>query len=454
MASTSSSECTHYSTQFECSRHAAQAGFKRPNTRERFAATKLKSDDLIMPGPAPTNDNSDIFPGPLVLPGDEIAEDPEYPSQSLQEWRDEEDRNPVTPNRRTVYVVPPPQISHEVEFLEPWSRPKDYQKEGRVDCPLTEEVHEYLSAFYHGLPVKLMPRSTLRLVAWSSGGISAKSTSKAKFRRPKYVGLQVDTECVRIRIRASKDGVFDGQLNLNDLLDAAIGMLPKDAYSLLLLVNQDIYEDEDDDFACGRAYGGSRVAVVSSARYNPNLDELESVERLHAWPASHCGSYISAFCDAVDEDSKVKKTSKPYTQMKKHKRRVASSTSGRSPMEAAIAVHRTLPMENLTGASLSALWLGRVCRTTSHELGHCFGIDHCMYYACSMQGTASVGEDASQPPYLCPVDLAKVLRATSTIAIDRYHALLSFCEKPHTKNEHIFAPFAAWIRGRLAELGE
>ncbi|KAJ5396563.1 hypothetical protein N7509_004676 [Penicillium cosmopolitanum] len=453
MASASASECSHRSVQFECSRHAAQAGFKRPNMQERLAATKLENDKLL-PSPALVKGNPETFPGPLVLPGDEIAEDPEYPPQSLQEWFDEEDRNSVTPSRRTVYVVPPPQITNAVDFLEPWSQPKDNRQEDRVEPPLTEEVHEYLSAFYHGLPVKLMPRSTLRLVRWNSGATAANSTSKAKAQRPRFVGLQVSRQCVRIRIRRSKDGVFDGQLNLNDLLDAAISMLPKDAYALLFLVNHDIYEDENDDFACGRAYGGSRVAVVSSARYNPNLDEVESVERLHAWPASHCESYTSAFCDAADEDSKPKKTSKSRTKTKQNKGNVGSSTSRVWPMEAAISIHRTLPIEGLTGTSLAALWLGRVCRTASHELGHCFGIDHCMYYACSMQGTASVGEDASQPPYLCPVDLVKVLHATSTTAIRRYNALLQFCEKPHRKNEHIFAPFAAWIRGRLVELEE
>ncbi|CAI7592113.1 unnamed protein product [Penicillium pancosmium] len=436
----SASECSHRSVQFECSRHAAQSGFKRPNMQERLAATKLDNDNLL--------------PNLALGKRDEIAEDPEYPPQSLQEWFDEEDRNSVTPSRRTVYVVPPPQISEAVDFLEPWSRPKNYRQEDQVEHPFIEEIHEYLSAFYHGLPVKLMPRSTLRLVRWDSGRTSVISTSKAKSQRPRFVGLQVSQECVRIRIRASKDGVFDGQLNLNDLLDAAIDMLPKDAYALLFLVNHDMYEDKDDDFACGRAYGGSRVAVVSSARYNPNLDELESVERLHAWPASHCENYISAFCDEADEDSKPKKTFKSHTKTTQNQGKFGSSTSRVGPMEAAISIHRTLPMEIMTGASLSALWLGRVCRTASHELGHCFGIDHCMYYACSMQGTASVGEDASQPPYLCPIDLAKVLHATSTTSIGRYNALLAFCEKSHRKNEHIFAPFAAWIRGRLVELEE
>ena len=38
------------------------------------------------------------------------------------------------------------------------------------------------------------------------------------------------------------------QLNLNDLLDVAVSILPDDAYAFLLLVEYDLSEDEDDNF--------------------------------------------------------------------------------------------------------------------------------------------------------------------------------------------------------------
>ena len=66
-----------------------------------------------------------------------------------------------------------------------------------------------------------------------------------------------------------------------------------------------------------------------------------------------------------------------------------------------------------------------------------------------MQGTASVIEDARQPPYLCPVDLAKVLRATQADEIERYKKLLEFCEK--RKEAHLFQAFGAWIRGKTGD---
>lgn len=312
--------------------------------------------------------------------------------------------------------------------------------QAQVPCP--EDVPEYVAVFYHGLPVKLLSLSTLEFVAWEQ------KTSKSKTRPPKYIGLAAADGCTRIRVRPSQDSVFSGQLNLNDLLDAEITMLPTDAYALLLLVNHDLYEDDDDDFACGRAYGGSRVAVVSSARYNPVLDEVQSVERCHAWPASHCENYLSTSCVAANEDSGRGPTKRTKKTAGKKQEQTSPPAVKPSPLEAAISIHRTLPTANLSPSSLCTLWLSRVCRTASHELGHCFGVDHCMCYACAMQGTASISEDAAQPPYLCPVDLAKVICATSGDARRRYKALREFCERKEDR-AGFFGPLAGWIRGVL-----
>lgn len=54
-------------------------------------------------------------------------------------------------------------------------------------------------------------------------------------------------------------------MNPGELLDAAISILPDGAYALLFLVHQDLFESPEDEFVCGRAYGASRVAVVSMA---------------------------------------------------------------------------------------------------------------------------------------------------------------------------------------------
>lgn len=290
-------------------------------------------------------------------------------------------------------------------------------------------------AYYHGLPVKLLSSSILEFVPVES----------------KEYSLALETNspagCIGIQTRQTPNdhADFTHQLNLNDLLDAAIAALPGDAYALLMLVEHDIYEDEDDDFACGRAFGGSRIAVVSTARYNPLLDQQADIARQHAWPASHCAEYVRACIDAGGSAHFGKRKARGNNQQ-------AGSSATETPLRAAVSAHSNLPdIDSSTSTrALGGMWLGRVCRTAGHELGHCFGIDHCVYYACSMQGSASLCEDARQPPYLCPVDLAKMLIATGADAKERYRALLLFCDR--RKDVHLFAAFGAWIRGRLQEL--
>lgn len=201
--------------------------------------------------------------------------------------------------------------------------------------------------------------------------------------------------CTRIRVRPCPDGTFTAQLNLDDILDAAIEILPSDAYAMCLLTNHDIYETDDEDFCCGRAYGGSRVAVVQSARYNPSLDVRENIDRTHMWPMSHCKTFIDALC-AVEDVAAT-----PPSKLQRE-----SSLAG--PMRAAVDTASLHTRSDSLQQELQALWFSRLARTVSHELGHCFGMDHCTYYACNMQGTAGMKEDVRQPPYLCAVCEAKV----------------------------------------------
>ncbi|KAJ7695689.1 hypothetical protein B0H17DRAFT_979801 [Mycena rosella] len=432
--------CQHKTLSFTSSSHSSKAGFIRPTPQQRKAAATLQTLEKgkgKLKRPAP-EDDSELGPfyAPLILPGDDLAEDPEYPPQSIQEWRTDEDRNEVTPQRKTIYVAAPTSDP----FLQSWSVPNSRHADASVAPPDIVDITDYLRAFYHGMPVKRLP-SPLRLTHW---GAKPSAT-------PRYVGMCTATEAVRIRTRASRDGVFPRQLNLDDLLDATISVLPDDAFALLIMVPFDIYEGPDDDFCAGRAYGGSRVAVVSSARYHPGLDAHQNVDRLHAWPASHCKQYMNICCAEAD-------TPDTRPPKKKPKGRVEPSTSDSlepaayaalSPLHAAVLAHAALP--SLTSSSppaaLSALWLGRACRTASHELGHCLGIDHCVYYACAMQGSASLAEDARQPPFLCPVDRAKLLCASGADREGAERTMLAFCDRH--PDCHLFAALASWIRAQV-----
>ena len=464
--------CDHRTLSFVSSAHATEVDYCRPTDQQRVAATtvqgviptsktkrlrtEVKVDDQIV--------NSSSFPAPLVLPGDDLSLDSRYPPQSLRAWMRSKDRNEITQTKRVVYVAAPPSMDSDVRLMHDWSLPLAKNDNSQVLIPPeTGAIIDYLGAFYDGMSVKPLPYKP-SFVKW---GTTASKGSRSKTQTsPRYVGLTTSTESVRIRTRQSADRVFARQLNLDDLLDAAISMLPEDAYALLMLVNQDLYEDEDDVFVCGRAYGGSRVAVVSTARYNPILDSLQNVDRQHTWPTSHCESYLNECCAGASrppahKQRQRKSRNRDVNNVNRNDRATSSNTVlpdvnleqvAVTALQAAVSAHNALPslVASPSSAALIGLWLGRVCRTTSHELGHCFGIDHCVYYACVMQGSSSLAEDGRQPPYLCPVDLAKLLRATGSSPELHYNALLQFCDK--NGESHLFAAFSAWIRGRLKEL--
>jgi archaemetzincin len=435
--------CHHSNPSFETSSHAAQVEYCRPSLKQRAEATSDINGDSC---PDHTSISCPTtFPAPLVLPADDLSLDPGYPPQSLREWLCEEDRNEVSHGKDVIYVAAPPGVQASVDFVSSWIHPQEGA--GNIACPDTQDAIDYLKAFYYGMSMRHLSSPKLSFTAWSAKAAKSKVTSLA----PRFIGLDTSTECIRIRTRSSADGIFKRQLNLDDLLDAAISILPDDAFALLLLVRHDLYENTDDIFTCGRAYGGSRVAVISMARYNPILDHIQNVERVHAWPASHCKAYMETMCAAEASPAKRLKGG-PKLEGNISSRPPSHSRKPNSPpsaLQAAISAYSILPSSIPTSSqtSLAALWLGRVCRTASHELGHCFGIDHCVYYACIMQGSASLAEDVRQPPYLCPIDLAKVLRATGADMEKRYTALLGFCEKH--EGDAMFAAFAAWIRTRI-----
>lgn len=489
--------CPHDRVLYTPSPHATQVNYNQPSKQERQDATKpapssSSSERKPLIAAPPTRTDIQNFPAPLVLPGDDLALDPEYPAQSFQEWLDEEERNPVTPRRKTIYFLDAPGVDSRISEVESWTRPNLHDLDSdsdsdpypyshsasdaavAVEPPATKDVTDYLAAFFNGLPVKHlnMPKRRWTFTPWVGDDDDEEEedddddtppTKKAKLVKQtstltlKHIALATPKEQIRIRTRTGPDGLYNRQLNLDDLLDVAIAILPKDAYALCMLVNHDLYEDDEDSFVCGRAYGGSRVAVVSAARYNPALDTVQGVERGHAWPGAHCGGFVDGICS-----NRRKQTGKKMGKGKGSKGgnestapTATASANREGPLEDAMDVLRQSQSHSLRLAGdgeaqwQSALWLWRVIRTTSHELCHCLGLDHCVYYACIMQGSASLSEDTRQPPYLCPVDLAKLLCATGSGLDERDRALLGYCEGQERRGFVYLKAFAAWLRASL-----
>jgi archaemetzincin len=311
--------------------------------------------------------------------------------------------------------------------------------------PRTEAIVQYLRAFYHGLEVKHL-ENQFTWVSWEDSSGSSKPRTRRTVSKPALLGLKTQSEIIGVRVRHT-DGqstperaLFPFQVNLLEVLDAVGAVLPKDAYALLLVIDQDMYEDEEDDFCCGRAFGGSRIAVVSTARHNPALDEAQSIDREHSWPASHCAHFVL----------KASKKLAPSATKKQKTANMAERQRSTGAIGKAVTAYQ------MDQSDFATTYLLRVCRTASHEVGHCFGLAHCPYYACVMQGTSSVQEDSRQPPYVCPVCEMKLQQAvcqTKSVNIEwlqsRRAKMLNFCRE----QAGAFTPLGAWYESVLSTDG-
>lgn len=92
------------------------------------------------------------------------------------------------------------------------------------------------------------------------------------------------------------------------------------------------------------------------------------------------------------------------------------------------------------------LILRRSCKLLAHETAHMFGVAHCIYFRCVMNGTNSLAETDSRPLHLCPVDLRKLYESIRFDPVARYAHLRDFCRDAGIKDE------AEWIEGQLRKL--
>lgn len=91
----------------------------------------------------------------------------------------------------------------------------------------------------------------------------------------------------------------------------------------------------------------------------------------------------------------------------------------------------------------SAQWvLRRTLKVMAHEIGHMFGMEHCTYYECVMNGSNHLAETDRRPAHLCPVCLRKLHYAVGFDPDRRYRDLERFFRG------QALGPEADWVRGR------
>jgi len=88
----------------------------------------------------------------------------------------------------------------------------------------------------------------------------------------------------------------------------------------------------------------------------------------------------------------------------------------------------------------------RSAKVLVHEVGHMFGITHCIYFKCIMNGSNHLAESDSRHIHLCPVCLRKLQWNIQFDSVDRFRKLHKFYKKVGMQTE------ADWIEKRLKKI--
>ena len=283
------------------------------------------------------------------------------------------------------------------------------------EAQLLASLRAYLAAFYHGTPVRLLPPLTVRIEPASGRGTLLGKPVRWRDHCPgtgepmPHGQLDAGMVLAALKPRVTKGGLCKGT-----------GALPADGHCVLGVSMCDFYCDDDDVFTSGLACLTSRAAAFSFYRYAGAT----------GGPTDR-GAAVPSVGGGKQGGEQAGKGGKGGT---------GSATS------AAVGAAAASAAEVERGVLLF-----RACKTAAHEILHMYGVGHCVYRACLMNGTGHLKEDFAAPPYLCPVDLAKLQAALGARCslVPRYKALLAFCDaQPAGFDQH-----AHWIRRALAALG-
>ncbi|XP_021082785.1 archaemetzincin-2 isoform X3 [Mesocricetus auratus] len=153
---------------------------------------------------------------------------------------------------------------------------------------------------------------------------------------------------------------------------------PKDAFCIVGITMIDLYPRDSWNFVFGQASLTDGVGIFSFARYGKDF-------------------YSSRY------EGKVKKAQR-------------TSSSDYSIFD------------NYYNPEVTSILLRRSCKTLTHEIGHIFGLRHCQWLACLMQGSNHLEESDRRPLHLCPICLRKLQCAIGFSIVERYKALLRWID--------------------------
>mmetsp|Transcript_19784 Transcript_19784/g.28000 ORF Transcript_19784/g.28000 Transcript_19784/m.28000 type:complete len:432 (-) Transcript_19784:176-1471(-) len=253
--------------------------------------------------------------------------------------------------------------------------------------PSLEKLVKYTRAFFDR-NVRVLPAASISVDTHQSKKRKRKgSPDKAEFNLqfPPNESKGSSTNSVTIKGRANPKHI---QLQVSSVLDALSIFRdernePKE-FCIMAITMEDLFDAPKDLFCAGMAFGGSKVAVFSFFRYHPHL-------KMHPGTWHNFGYTEKSSSYSYYEDNN-------------------QNPKGLMPVPQ--------PLVN------NPEFLRRSSKLLIHELGHLYGLDHCIFNRCLMMGTGHLVEDFQAPSHLCRVCLRK-LQWRLGFAISGRYALLS-----------------------------
>ncbi|KAK5850626.1 hypothetical protein PBY51_001489 [Eleginops maclovinus] len=172
------------------------------------------------------------------------------------------------------------------------------------------------------------------------------------------------------------------QILTGDLLHFLWNRKPQDAFCIVGITMIDLYPKDSWNFVFGQASLSDGVGVFSFARYDDSFYSCSYAGRL--------------------------------------KKRLHPKQENYSVFDG----YYTPPIT-------SSLLL-RSCKTMTHEIGHMFGLKHCQWLSCVMQGSNHLEESDRRPLDFCPICLRKLQVTIGFKIAERYKALVYWMEEEQT----------------------
>ena len=264
--------------------------------------------------------------------------------------------------------------------------------------PSLDKLVEYTKIFFDR-QVQVLPAAQLRVSGGNSSSnnssnnkghskkkrkVSSKpgafaSASKCKFTLSLPGDTSTGNTCVNVagRIDISSDRI---QLQVASVLDELSAYRynrhntnEKD-FCVMGITMEDLFDGPSDLFCAGMAFGGDKVAVFSFKRYHPLIKMHPLHWHHYGYTSTDKGDGYSYY-DDDDQDPE--------------------------------GLSHNPPSGNLE-EQMVIEFLRRSCKLLTHELGHLYGVDHCIHNRCLMIGTGHLVQDFSAPTHLCGVCLRKL----------------------------------------------